>query len=108
MDKKESLIVLQECRSEVENMSDEDVNRMRDSYEKEKQKMKNSKEYMENANTVWYDEDIKTALEERNISVTEEIIAKIASKEFVKSFHETLVSYGNEMIADRIYEVFGK
>ena len=47
-------------------MSDEDVNRMRDSYEKEKQKMKNSKEYMENANTVWYDEDIKTALEERN------------------------------------------
>ena len=40
--------------------------------------------------------------------ITEEIIAKIASEEFVKSFHETLVSYGNEMIADRIYEVFGK
>ena len=70
--------------------------------------MKNSKEYMENANTVWYDEDIKIALEERNIPVTEEIIAKIASEEFVKSFHEMLVSYGNEMIADRIYEVFGK
>ena len=48
-------------------MSDEDVNRMKDSYEKEKQKMKNSKKYMENANTVWYDEDIKTALEERNL-----------------------------------------
>ena len=29
--------------------------------------MKNTKEYMENANTVWYDEDIKTALEERNL-----------------------------------------
>lgn len=66
------------------------------------------KERKENANTVWYDEDIKTALEERNILVTEEIIAKIASEEFVKSFHETLVSHGNEMIADRIYEVLGK
>ena len=66
MNKKESLRILQECRIKVKNMSDEDVNRMRDSYEKEKQKMKNSKEYMENANTVWYDEDIKTALEERN------------------------------------------
>lgn len=89
-------------------MSDEDVNKMRDSYEKEKQKMKTSKEYMENANTVWYDEDIKTALEERNIPVTEENISKVASDEFVKSFHETLVSYGKEMIVDRIYEVFGK
>lgn len=108
MNKKESLRILQECRIKVKNMSDEDVNRMKDSYEKEKQKMKNSKEYMENANTVWYDEDIKTALEERNILVTEEIIAKIASEEFVKSFHETLVSHGNEMIADRIYEVLGK
>lgn len=67
MNKKESLRILQECRIKVKNMSDEDVNRMKDSYEKEKQKMKNSKKYMENANTVWYDEDIKTALEERNL-----------------------------------------
>lgn len=55
MNKKESLRILQECRIKVKNMSDEDVNRMKDSYEKEKQKMKNSKKYMENANTVWYD-----------------------------------------------------
>lgn len=89
-------------------MSDEDVNRMKDSYEKEKQKMKNSKKYMENANTVWYDEDIKTALEERNIPVTEENISKVASDEFIKSFHESLVAHGNEMIADRVYEVLGK
>lgn len=67
MNKKKSLRILQECRIKVKNMSDEDVSRMRDSYEKEKQKMKNSKKYMENANTVWYDEDIKTALEERNL-----------------------------------------
>lgn len=67
MNKKESLRILQECRIKVKNMSDEDVNRMKDFYEKEKQKMKNSKKYMENANTVWYDEDIKTALEERNL-----------------------------------------
>lgn len=67
MNKKESLRILQECRIKVKNMSDEDVNRMKDSYEKEKQKMKNSKKYMENANTVWYDEDIKTALEERSL-----------------------------------------
>lgn len=67
MNKKESLGILQECRIKVKNMSDEDVNRMKNSYEKEKQKMKNSKKYMENANTVWYDEDIKTALEERNL-----------------------------------------
>lgn len=67
MNKKESLRILQECRIKVKNMSDEDVNRMKDSYEKEKQKMKNSKKYMENANTVWHDEDIKTALEERSL-----------------------------------------
>ena len=67
MNKKESLRILQECRIKVKNMSDEDVNRMKDSYEKEKQKMKKSKKYMENANTVWHDEDIKTALEERSL-----------------------------------------
>ena len=70
--------------------------------------MKNSKKYMENANTVWYDEDIKTALEEKNIPATEENINKVASDEFVKSFHEALITYGNEMITDRVYEVFGK
>lgn len=105
INKEESLKILQDCTDDVSGISDKDVNRMRECYEKER---RNMKEYMENANTIWYDEDVKVALEEKDIPVTEENIAKVTSDEFVRSFHEALVAYGNEMIADRVYEVFEK
>lgn len=37
-----------------------------------------------------------------------EFINKVATSEFVKNFHERLVEYGNELIAERISEAFGE
>ena len=53
-----------------------------------------------------YDDDIKGMLEFYQIDPTEENIMKIATPEFVRSFHDRLVEYGNEMIADKVREVF--
>lgn len=72
-----------------------------DKYPKEKEI-----ELMEDTNTTWYDDDIKGMLEFYQIDLTEENIMKIATPEFVRSFHDRLVEYGNEMIADKVREVF--
>lgn len=72
-----------------------------DKYPKEKEI-----ELMEDTNTTWYDDDIKGMLEFYQIDPTEENIMKIATPEFVRSFHDRLVEYGNEMIADKVREVF--
>lgn len=61
---------------------------------------------MENANTTWYDDDIKGMLEFCQIEPTEENIMKIATPEFVRGFHDRLVEYGNEMIEGKVKEVF--
>lgn len=63
---------------------------------------------MEDANTTWYDDDIKGMLEFYCVEPTEENIMKIATPEFVRGFHERLIEYGNEMIADKVREVFDK
>lgn len=65
-------------------------------------------EFMENANTTWYDDDIKGMLEFYQIDPTEENVMKIATPEFVRGFNNRLVEYGNEMIADKVREVFDK
>jgi hypothetical protein len=65
-------------------------------------------EFMEDANTTWYNDDIKGMLEFYQIDPTEENVMKIATSEFVRGFHDRLVEYGNEMIADKVREVFDK
>lgn len=72
-----------------------------DKYPKEKEI-----ELMEDTNTTWYDDDIKGMLEFYQIDTTEENVMKIATSEFVRGFHDRLVEYGNEMIADKVREVF--
>ena len=72
-----------------------------DKYPKEKEI-----ELMEDTNTTWYDDDIKGMLEFYQIDPTEENVMKIATSEFVRDFHDRLVEYGNEMIADKVREVF--
>lgn len=69
---------------------------------------KDSKEVwlMDEANTTWYDDDIKGMLEFYQIDPTEENVMKIATSEFVRDFHDRLVEYGNEMIEDKVREVF--
>lgn len=61
---------------------------------------------MDEANTTWYDDDIKGMLEFYQIDPTEENVMKIATSEFVRDFHDRLVEYGNEMIAGKVKEVF--
>lgn len=63
-------------------------------------------ELMEDTNTTWYDDDIKGILEFYQIEPTEENIMKIATPEFVRGFHDRLVEYGNEMIAEKVREEF--
>ena len=63
-------------------------------------------ELMENANTTWYDDDIRGMLEFYCIELTEENVMKIATPEFVRNFHDRLIEYGNEMIDDKVREVF--
>ena len=65
-----------------------------------------SQSSMEDTNTTWYDDDIKDMLEFYQIDPTEENVMKIATSEFVRDFHDRLVEYGNEMIADKVKEVF--
>lgn len=47
-------------------------------------------------------------LEFYQIDPTEENVMKIATPEFVRGFNNRLVEYGNEMIADKVREVFDK
>lgn len=72
-----------------------------DKYPKEKET-----ELMKDANTTWYDDDIKGMLEFYQIDPIEENVMKIATPEFVRGFHNRLVEYGNEMIADKVRGVF--
>lgn len=71
---------------------------------------KNQKEkgLLSGANTIWYMDDIAAALEYYEIDPTKENIDKIATPDFVRGFHDRLVEYGNEMIADKVREVFDK
>ena len=63
---------------------------------------------MKAANTIWQTGDIKAGLEYRCIETSPVNVAKVATPEFIKNFHERLVEYGNELIAERMLEVFGE
>jgi hypothetical protein len=64
-------------------------------------------EFMENANTTWYDDDIKGMLEFCQIDPTEENVMKIATPEFVDRFYNQMLEYGSRLIENRVEEVFG-
>lgn len=58
------------------------------------------------ANTVWYDDDISAALMYIGIEPSAENIRKVATPEFINGFHNLMVQYGNEMIHQRVSELF--
>lgn len=61
---------------------------------------------MKAANTIWQTGDIEAGLDDNGILTTSVNVAKVATPEFVRSFHDRIVEYGNEMIAEHIREVF--
>ncbi len=63
-------------------------------------------EFMEDANTKWYDDDIASALEYWSIPATKENIEKVATPEFVNSFRQTIIQFGNDLLIDRVLSVF--
>ena len=62
--------------------------------------------YMEDAGTNWFNEDISGALESVGIPATGENIRKVCTREFIRGFNDRLSELGNEMIAHQIDEVF--
>lgn len=56
--------------------------------------------------TNWCDDDIKAALEFYCIKPLQRNIRKVATKEFLKDFYESVVTYGNRLIQDKVSEVF--
>ena len=56
--------------------------------------------------TNWCDDDIKAALEFYCIKPLQRNLRKVATKEFLKDFHESVVTYGNRLIQDKVSEVF--
>lgn len=56
--------------------------------------------------TNWCDDDIKDALEFYCIKPLQRNLRKVATKEFLKDFHESVVTYGNRLIQDKVSEVF--
>lgn len=58
------------------------------------------------ANTTWYDDDIGAALMNAGIEPTEENIKKVATPEFLRGFHDLMIERGNEIIEQRVDEVF--
>lgn len=61
---------------------------------------------MKAANTIWQTGDIEAGLDDNGILATSVNIAKVATPEFVRSFHDRIVEFGNEMIAAQVREVF--
>ena len=59
-----------------------------------------------NANTVWCNEDIGAALMDIGIEPSAENIRKVATPEFVKGFCDLMIQHGNEMIHQRVSELF--
>ena len=62
--------------------------------------------YMEDAGTNWFTEDISGGLKSAGIPATGENIRQVCTREFVRGFHDRLSEFGNEMIAHQIDEVF--
>ena len=58
------------------------------------------------ANTVWCDEDISAALMDIGIEPSAENIRKVATPEFIKGFYNLMIQHGNEMIHQRVSELF--
>lgn len=54
----------------------------------------------------WSDEDIKTNLELSEIPYIPRNIRRVADYEFIKEFQTQMTQYGNELIFNRIQEVF--
>ena len=62
---------------------------------------------MENqTNTIWCDDDIGAALMNAGIEPTEENIKKVATPEFLRGFYELMIQRGNEIIEQRVGELF--
>ena len=62
--------------------------------------------FMKGANTTWYDDDVAAALKYWDIPATRENISKVATPEFVDSFRQTIIQFGNELLTDRVSNVF--
>lgn len=58
------------------------------------------------ANTVWCDEDIGAALMDIGIEPSAENIRKVATPEFIRGFYNLMIQYGNEMIHQKVSELF--
>lgn len=58
------------------------------------------------ANTIWCDDDIGAALMNAGIEPTEENIKKVATPEFLRGFYELMIQRGNEIIEQRVGELF--
>lgn len=63
-------------------------------------------QFMKNANTKWYDDDVAAALKYWDIPATRENIGKVATPEFVNSFRQTIIQFGNDLLTDRVSNVF--
>lgn len=57
-------------------------------------------------NTIWAKEDIIGTLEDCGIEPTNANISKIITPEFIKTFHDKITEFGNEMLGTQVKNIF--
>lgn len=57
-------------------------------------------------NTTWSVQDIMDTLEENGIDWSGKNIGKVITSEFIKTFHDRIVEFGNEMLNEQVKEIF--